>query len=276
MIRHRPALPILFLALLLAGCAGGAADSGRTQFLMPPQVAEAFSEMELRAMLALASDASCSEKVCDAQVEFRRHIRQLGGQLSASARQIRKELAGPLPNFIFLVPAKREIGTLSNAAGTIVVFDGVRTLQLEDPVLAFLIAREMGHVIRRHHAENAATGLALSAMTTIAIPVASPSAAASMAGAAASVAGAQVIKSLYRPEQLRAADLTALQIMNQAGWPTAVLAESLQRACDKLQGEGWAGELQTSNALLKNLLGDAPAAAVSGTAAEQEVPPASR
>lgn len=271
MPRRRPTLfPLLLCAsVLLGGCAGTAGESGRSRFVAPRQLAEAYSETELRAMLALTPDVPCADRQCEAAAAYRRQVRTLGERLSRAARELRQELGGPLPPFHFLVPAKGEIGTLSSAAGSIVVFDGLRSLELEEPALAFLIAREMGHVVSRHHDENSATSMAVSLVATLVMPVAtilrgaaatvsavtSTSAAATAATTAASFAGARIIKSIYRPEQLREADLAALKIVNQAGWPTTEVAAALGRSSDRLRDEGWMGELLVSAALLKSVTG---------------------
>lgn len=256
-------------AFLAAGCASTGGSSDRSRFVAPRQIAEAYSEAELRAMVAVAADVQCLEQACEGAAAFRRQIRELGVKLARSAREIRSDLGGPVPNFIFLVPAKKEIGTLSSAGGNIVVFDGVRSLGLDEPALAFLIAREMGHVISQHHEENSGTSLAVSIIVTLAMPMAtvlrgavasvsavsSTSAVATAATTAASVAGAQIIKSIYRPDQLRESDLVALKILNQAGWSTQAVAESLLAASDRLREEGWTGELLASRGLLVSMTG---------------------
>lgn len=269
-------------AIALGGCATTSGEGGRSRFVAPRQLAEAYSEVELRTLLAVTPDAPCSDTDCEAHTVFRHQTKRIGTRLSTAAREIREELKGPQPGFIFLVPQKSEFGTLSSASGSIIVFDGLRTLELEEPALAFLIAREMGHVISRHHDENSATSIAVSVAVALVMPMAavlrgaaatlstltSGSVAATAATTAASVAGARAVKSIYRPEQLREADLAALKILNQAGWPTPDVAESLLRASNRLGDEGWMGELQTSVSLIKEISGITELAYVPPSVAE--------
>lgn len=257
----------LSLSVLVGGCASTTTESGRSRFVAPRQLGEAYSEVELRAMLALTADSQCKDKSCEAVVAFRHEVVRLGSRLAKSAREIKADLGGPQPNFIFLVPAKDEIGTLSNATGSIVVFDGLRQLELDETALAFLIAREMGHVISQHHEENSATSIGVSVAFAVLMPMAavlrgaaatvsaltSTSAAATAATTAASVAGARIIKSIYRPDQLHEADVIALKIMNQAGWSAVEIANALQATGEKLHNEGWAGELLASKARLESM-----------------------
>lgn len=260
---------ILVSALALGACATTTTEGGRSRFVAPRQLAEAYSEVELLTLLAVTPDAPCSDADCEAHRAFRNQVKRLGARLANASREIRHELKGAHPGFIFLVPQKGEIGTLSSASGSIIVFDGLRSLGLEDPALAFLLAREMGHVINRHHDENSATNIAVSVAATLVLPMAallrgtaftvsaltSTSTAATVATTAASVAGARAIKAIYRPEQLREADRVALKIVNQAGWSTFDVAESLLRANHRLGDDGWMAELQDSIALLKGVAG---------------------
>lgn len=260
---------ILVSALALGACATTTTEGGRSRFVAPRQLAEAYSEVELRTLLAVTPDAPCGDAACEAHQAFRNQAKRVGTRLANASREIRHELKGAHPGFIFLVPQKGEIGTLSSSSGTIIVFDGLRTLELEEPALAFLLAREMGHVINRHHDENSATSIAVSVAATLVMPMAallrgaaltvsaltSTSAVATAATTAASVAGARAIKAIYRPEQLREADLAALKILNQAGWSTFEVAESLLRASHRLGDDGWMGELQASVDLLKGVAG---------------------
>lgn len=262
----RPTL-FLLLSLLLGGCASTGTDSGRSRFVAPRQLGEAYSQVELRTMLALAADSPCKDKSCDAQLGFRREVVQLGTRLAKAAREIKTELRGPQPNFIFLVPAKDEIGTLSSASGSIVLFDGLRQLDLEEPALAFLIAREMGHIISQHHEENSATSIGVSLAFAIVMPMAAvlrgaaatvsalttTSVVGTAATTAASIAGTRIIKSIYRPDQLHEADTMALKIMHQAGWSAIEITGALQNSQGRLQNEGWEAELLVSKVRLENI-----------------------
>lgn len=275
--RPRPAaLLMVFASAFLGACATTTSQSGRTQFVVPKQVGAAYSEIELQAMLTLAPDSACAaktaDKACEAAVTFRRQVQQIASRLGRAARDMRGELGRPVPYFQVMVPAKEEQGTLSSAGGTVVVFDGLRSLDFQEPALAFIVAREMGHVLAEHHEENSATSLMMSVAITLALPMANllrgaaavstttaatatatTSVAATAATTAASVAGTRVLKSLYRPEQLREADLLALRLMVRAGWTPMEVADALQAAAPRLKEEGWMEELLVSKQRLDQI-----------------------
>lgn len=261
-------LAVLFLVpLTLGACATTSTESGRSRFVAPRQLGEAYSQAELRTMLAFTADSQCIGEACASAANFRRQVQQLGAAMLKPAREISRELGRPVPNFIFLVPAKDQVGTLSSAAGTIVVFDGLRQLDLNEVALAYLIAREMGHVISEHHEEDSAISMATSVAVALAMPMAavlrgaaftfsaltSSSVLGTATSTAASMAGARAVKSIYRPDQLREADVIALKIMNHAGWSAMDVAAALQQASDKLVDEGWTGELLASKVRLESM-----------------------
>lgn len=233
------------------------------RFVAPQPLSAAYSEIEMQAQLALAADASCTGAECEAAAAFRREVSRLGGRLAQAARGLSAEPDFAAPHFYFQVPAKSDQGTLSSATGSIVVFDGLREVAFAEPALAFLIAREMGHVIGRHHDENSGANVFFSIAAALVLPVTNlirgAAAALPETGAmtatttAASMAGSRILRSYYRPDQLREADALALKIMARAGWTPVDVADALQAAAPRLQDEGWMGELRVSKARLDQL-----------------------
>lgn len=269
----------LLLAGLAAGLAGGCAttttETGRSRFVVPKQVSDAYTEVELRAMLMLVPESACADAECEAAEIFRSQVTQIGQRLARAARELDGAPAD-MPEFQFLVPAKTEQGTLSSTTGGIVVFDGLRRLELDEPALAFVVAREMGHVLAGHHEENSATSLMISVAATVALPVTAvlrggyatlsglmtalttTSASATVATTAASLAGNRIVKGLYRPDQLREADTLALRLLHRAGWSPMEVADALHFAQPRLGDEGWLGELRLSKARLDSITAGPP------------------
>lgn len=271
------------LSLLLAGLAAGlgsgcattTTESGRSRFVVPKQVSEAYTEVELRAMLMLAPESVCADAECEAAKVFERQVAQIGRRLARAARET-DGLPADMPEFQFLVPAKDEQGTLSSTSGSIVVFDGLRRLELDEPALAFVVAREMGHVLSGHHEENSATSLIISVVATVALPVTTvlrggyatlsslmtalttTSASATVATTAASLAGNRIVKGLYRSDQLREADTVALKLLHRAGWTPMEVADALHFAQPRLGDEGWLGELRLSKTRLDSITAGPP------------------
>jgi hypothetical protein len=253
----------LAVALLLAGCA--TRDEGRARLLVPSEIGAVYSEAELQAQLALTSDAACPAEGCAATESFRDRVRRLGERLIAAAAALPRETGGVSPRFAVDAPGKDDIGTLSSASGSIVVFDGVRMLDLTDPALAFLIAREMGHVIGRHHEENTASGLAVSVAVAILFPVTgilqgveAAYAASTLATTATSFAGARAVRAFYRDDQQREADLHAMLILARAGWTPHDVARALHAAAPRFGGDGWLAELRASKHWLDAIVAGPP------------------
>jgi len=244
-------------ALAVGGCATTQSETGRSQWAAPQSVGAAYSEVDMQMQLAMAADSNCKGKECEAQSVFRQQVRRVGRRLSDSAYVLYPELRQRFPTFYFTVPAKKEQGTLSTASGGIVVLDGLRDFELNDAALAFFMAREMGHVVSRHHEENSTTSIVVSIAVQLLFPVANlirgaaalplSSAAVTATTTAASIAGSRMLKSAYRPDQCREADMVAFRILSQAGWEATEIADALNALAPKMAKDaGWADEFRGS------------------------------
>ncbi|MRR10604.1 hypothetical protein EG831_11150, partial [bacterium] len=220
--------------------------------------------------LDAAADSNCKGKECEAQSVFRQQVRRVSRRLSDSAFVLYPELRKRFPTFYYSVPAKKEQGTLSTASGGIVVLDGLRDFELNDAALAFFMAREMGHVVSRHHEENSTTSIVVSIAAQLLFPVANlirGAAALPLSGTlvtatttAASIAGSRVLKSAYRPEQCREADMVAFRILSQAGWEATEIADALNALAPKLvKDAGWAEEFRGSKYRFDQIVSGPPA-----------------
>lgn len=224
---------------------------------MPTPVSEVYSEVDLQMKLATAS-APTDEMTADLclQFEYRRHVRGLAEGLVATAHRLYPDLAEREVNFRFEVASSADAGVLSSAGGGIVVLQGTQA-SLPDPVLAYILAREMGHVIARHHDENSAATVMFSVLTQVLFPAAAlvkglaavlPSTAVGTAATATAVSyfGATALKTTYRDEHLREAELIAFRLMAESGWDLYEVAE-VSRGLDVRKGnEGWLQELRGS------------------------------
>ena len=229
----------------------------------PTEVGVAYSEVEAQARLVLMPDVNCQESDCVSAAAFRAQVLQLGERLGKAAYKLALELNLPAPRFNVTVPGKHDIGTLSTASGTIIMFDGLHEFEFQEPALAFLIAREMGHVLSRHHEENSATNLSISLAVTLLFPVANlirgaeaafaAASTTSLASSAASYAGSRIVKGIFRSDQQREADEMAVRILAYAGWTPFDVANALQMALPRLSGEGWMAELIESRLWLDQI-----------------------
>jgi Peptidase family M48 len=266
----RARIGVLTACSLLAACA--TSPYGRSQLVVPQPVSAVYSEVNMRLQLVVAADAKgkCTQSECDASEEFELRVARLGERLAGRAFEIYPDLRERIGRFEFVIADKAEPGTTSNASGTVVIFSGTRALELSDPALAFVLAREMGHVIGQHHNENIATRIIVSVLAQVLLPVsgiirslsllpgASSAAAASAttagAGAAsvatataASFLGSKAVIASYWPKQLDEADSIALAILARMGGDAQETADALTAAEPRLDDSSWPQDLRASS-----------------------------
>lgn len=268
MPRH-PLILVPCIAALALGACASAPDSGRPRLTAPREITALHSEVTIQAQLALKPDRQCRDEACTAAEDFRRQVEQLGGRLSGAAVQLADDLRLDGPRSEVTVSDKEDIGTLSTASGRVIVFAGLRDLALPEAALAFLVAREMGHVLAGHHEENSSTSIAVSLAIAMLFPLAgvlqgiettytATTLASSLTSTAASFAGSRILQEQYREEQRREADALALRILARAGWSPQEVADALQAAEARLDREGWMAELRSSQQWLARITAKPP------------------
>jgi predicted Zn-dependent protease len=262
------------LCAVLQGCS--TSPYGRSQLTVPQQVSSVYSEINMRLQLVTTADAKtkCAETECDASREFDQRVARLGERLSEKAFELYPDLRQRIGHFEFVIAEKAEPGTTSNAAGTVVIFGGTRALELSDPALAFVLAREMGHVIASHHNENTATKIVVGILAQVLLPVtglvrafafipgASSAAAATATTAtattgsaaavtatatAASFFGSKVVIASYWSRQLDEADTIALTVMARIGYGPQATADALAALQPRLDNSSWPRDLRASS-----------------------------
>ena len=263
--------------LLLVACA--TSPEGRSQ-LVPPAPLQGFSavysEFDMHLQLVTAADApSCREAECVADRAFDQRILALGQRLADAAFRQHADLLLRFPRFEFVVADKADPGAASSAGGTVVIYRGVRGLELDDAALAFVLAREMSHVIGGHHDENVTTSILVAVAAQILFPVlnigalfagsAATTAAASTAASstvvatavasAASFAGSRVLRASDRPQQVREAEAIAMKLLVTAGWDGREVSDQLESLRPALPEEAaWTEELRQSARRIASLM----------------------
>lgn len=209
------------------------------------KVGNFYSDTELQMKLASAADAlPCLEQLCEENQAFDARVKQFGEALATQVFLTFPDLKRDVPEFTFTVAEKREIALASNKLGLVVVFRGVQPLMLSDHALKFLIAREMAHVIAKHHDKNVTAKLLISALTAVAFPavaivvagqavaVAEASALNSVmtsaASTATSIVGSEVAVAKLKPRQLLEADEIALALLRDEAIDLISLAAELK------------------------------------------------
>ena len=250
--------------------------------MVPAPLAAAYSEVGLQLQLASASDGEpCAGSGCLYARGFDRQVQRLASRLSAAAFADYPELQARIDKFEFIIADKSDPGATSSAAGKVVIYGGMRTLRLDEEALAFIIAREMGHVIARHHDENSAVSILFSVLAQVLLPVAniargaaaiiqSNTMAAATATTAASYAGSWLVKSSTWDEQSAEADSIALSLLRKLGWSRQEVSDALAASFRPAEGDNWLKELRVSARRCEKLAEQPLFAATQ--AAQQEAP----
>lgn len=261
---------LAFIAAHLLSLNAVHADENESAVL-PDSISDIYSDVDMRMRLAAKPNAApCVAESCNFNQEFDARVQQLGAQLSTSAYTVYPAIKKRVPQFTFSVADKKESGTASNGAGTIVLFRGLQEMQLSDDALGFVMAREMGHVIGKHHVSNTSTKLIISALATLLFPavaiLGASSAAAqastattlltSAASTATSMLGSEVALARTKPTQLAESDEIALNLMQHQSWDLRSTASILQ--FDDLgttsPQNGWMQDLNISKAQLQKMV----------------------
>lgn len=260
LMRIRLCLPF-FSVIALGACATTVSPQGRIQMTAPPAIGAMYSEVDMRLNLLTSADVprACKDIECRLNHGFDQRVDRLGVRLAKSAYTIYPDLKERIPEFKFFVVEKSAPGSASNSAGTVVIYRGVQKLRLDEEAVAFLIAREMGHAISRHHDENSAAKIMFSIAAQALFPVANlirgsvaiiqtASAAMAATATAASFIGSRALIESNKPEQLREADAIALELLRTQGWSPRDVADALA-SDQRLEGsDRWSKDLRVSAA----------------------------
>lgn len=263
----RALLPILCL-VILSGCATHPL-TGRDQMvgLSSVQVAYADADFALstgvqRIAVAMRCTEGCSGEDPPDRVAAR--VEAIGAQLESAARSLAPELFERIERFSIEVDGDPGISTGSSAGGRIVLSSGLaglrspiaesavagrRTLESglggRDPTdirIAYLIAREMGHVIARHAEENSGASIAVSALGLL-VPGMNV-----IARFVASRVGASAVKDSWAIEQEREADDIALELLSHTGLSVLTVSLALGSGADQagIPDDGWGARYRES------------------------------
>ncbi|MCX7149364.1 MAG: hypothetical protein NTY05_08115 [Rhodocyclales bacterium] len=241
----RCALPLVAAALL--GACASTAPGGRSQLSAPEPISALYSSLDLKLTLAALAPVtdSCAGIQCQVDKGFERQVARLGVRLAETAYASYPDLKQRIPGFSFVVAEKIEGGSSSNASGTIVIYRGVRKAPLEEETLAWLIAREMGRVIARHHDEKSAATIISSLLAQVLLgPANLARGLAFVASSTATVVGQEMITAGSTPERAREADMIALDLLFRQGWSDTEIADSLLDYSNRLGNDPWANDVR--------------------------------
>lgn len=169
-------------------------------------------------------------------------VARIGNELAAEAGEFAPDLYPRIGNFRISVENDIGGGTISSAGGRIAIDSALADTEPTDDVVAFLIAREMGHVIARHGEEDSGARLAFSVLTTV-VPVGGL-----IVRFAASMLGSQAMKASWAEGQRREADELALVLLQRTDRSPRVIALNLHAGLsrDRLPAGEWAVQFAQS------------------------------
>ncbi len=231
----------LVAAIALSGCAS-TAPGGRAQLAAPAAISSVYSTFDLSLQLAAISTQPppCQGFQCQADKGFERQVARLGARLSAAANEADPQLRERIPEFRFVVAEKAENGSASDSSGSIVIYRGVRRTAMDEQVLAYLMALEMGHVIARHHDERSAAGMISSLLVHLLLAPANLARGVTfLASSAASAMGKDLMAGSDPSQRLDEADRVALDLLDRLGWSRDEVAESLAAYVKGLDDNSW-------------------------------------
>jgi len=199
---------------LLCGCATHPI-TGRDQILALPAVQVAYADVGFAlstGALLVASLPPCGQDCGGESLEhFAGRVRMIGTQLETSARGVSPELFGRIDRFQIEVNRTLGAGTASSPGGRIALGSDLAALKPTDTVIAFLIAREMAHVIARHGEENSGAAIVTSVLGML-LPGIS-----TIARFVATTLASSALKSSWATRQRQEADEIALAILERSG-----------------------------------------------------------
>lgn len=243
-----PALYVMASCLGLAGCAGNSPKTPRQLVDMPVASAYADATFTLNTYSWRSVCTEGDEQCLSGPVRerFTGQIRRVAGHLQKGAWKLYPDLAAQIPNVadgrfeIYAVEADGP-GSASTADGRVALNSGLAHEAPDDAWLAFVIAREMGHVIARHPEENSVLGLLASLALNIVIP------GSGLVKTAISAAGSTLAANSKQTVQAREADAIALRLLKVSGYPLRDVARSLQNAPPLPEDRSWARRFRKSS-----------------------------
>jgi hypothetical protein len=217
---------LLSCLALLGGCSTHPI-TGRGQILPLPAVQAVYADIDYAlttVALTIAALPSCGQDCVSAEraAGFAGRVQALGAQLEVSARDTSPELFKRIKKFRIEVSGALDVATASSASGRIALGAGLAGLEPSDTVIAFLLAREMAHVIGRHAEENSGASMVFSALGML-LPGINV-----LVRFMATTLGSGVLKDSWQTQQQREADEIAVALLHRIGLSAGDIARGLE------------------------------------------------
>lgn len=179
-------------------------------------------------------------------MRFALQVQRIAGALQKGAQDLYPDLQQRVPQLVggrfdIYVVDGDQLGSASSADGRIALQAGLRIRQPYDDWIAFVIAREMGHVIARHHEENSAASIATSVIMNILIP------GSGLLKTVITAGGSNIAAKSQRDAQVLEADAIALKLLEVAGFELRDIGLALRIAPVLLDDGQWAKDFRVSS-----------------------------
>jgi len=252
-------LTVLCACAILGGCAASPHD-GSAQVMVPAPLSAVYSDVNMQLhLVTIADDPSrCTGPGWSTPGSIEKRVARIGPELTRAAFQLYPDLTSRVERFDFVIADKSEPGTVSNSSGRIVILRPVDAVAPTDAALAFVMAREIGHVVAMHHDEDMAASLLISGLAQIFLPVAnvarilsklflsSSAAVASASVTATTFVGSRVVITAYRPKQRDESDAIAMNLLARLGYDAPSVAAAFATVDRKSPATEWTSHLWAS------------------------------
>ena len=211
--------------------------------VVTPAQSKASSLPSLHSDLKFSVLAPARKAVPDADdVVLKAQTLRIAESLQAAARGLYADKMKTLGGFDVYIADSKDAETLSSATGKIALYGGIAQLKPADDWLAFVIAREMGHVLAGHHDQNSAASILTSVIMNLIIP------GSGLIKTALSFAGSQAAAASGGEKQTQEADEIALKLLEAAGYSSRTVTLNLARGPldERLGTSSWADSLRLS------------------------------
>lgn len=249
-----PGLFVVAIQLCMAGCAT-TPFGDRTRIIDVP-LAATESEIEfsitngLRADLLCGGDSACSSAAEGGGLRpFVLDVERIASALQKEALQRYPDLAWCSPRknggcFDIYIVEGDAPDSSSSANGRIALSVALDRWRSYEGVLAFVIAREMGHVVARHHKERSSLSIVTSALLNILLP------GSGLLKSLISTGGGRLAAISNRKVQATEADAIAFNLLQGAGFRLRDVSKNLLAMPAALDETAWRREFSRSSTRL--------------------------
>ena len=249
-----PQLLVVVACLVMGGCATVSTE-GRARIADLP-LASTHADIAFTMTTGSRRSAACEETAAcptqaerDAAVGFALQVERVAGVLQKGAESLYPDLAQRVPELVdrrfdvYIVDGDQP-GSASSTNGRIALNAALGARQRYDDWVAFVIAREMGHVIAHHHEENSSASIATSVIMNVLIP------GSSLLKTLISAGGSGIAAKSQREAQALEADAIALELLQAAGFRMRDVYLALRIEPALLDDGSWSKSFRDSSANL--------------------------